>query len=175
MISSLGFGFNIYNYQIFNFAFTSPNKFIFSSLYILTCCSIMQKVRRLFCRLLFLFKFDNIFLFHSFHKVLFKISFTVLISLSVNFVVFKFRKWASCLRTNFLGFRLTLLHLFFGFYSFLKIFFSLSKFMRSFSNFAHHYFWNHCLFFFPFGTEMFHFPKFMLLCLYFRHFNAQYI
>jgi len=150
MISSLGFGFNIYNYQIFNFAFTSPNKFIFSSLYILTCCSIMQKVRRLFCRLLFLFKFDNIFLFHSFHKVLFKISFTVLISLSVNFVVFKFRKWASCLRTNFLGFRLTLLHLFFGFYSFLKIFFSLSKFMRSFSNFAHHYFWNHCLFFFSF-------------------------
>jgi len=119
----------------------------------------MQKVRRFFFRLLILFKFDKLFLFHSFPKVLFKFPSQYSVRYRSISIVFKIRKWASCLQTDFLEFRLTLILLFFQF-DFLFTVNLFPFYSNSFFNFAHHYFQNHFYFFFPFGTEMFHFPKF---------------
>jgi len=66
IISSLDFGFNWFNFQYFYFAFTSPILFWLSSLNLLTCWPIMQKVRQLFDWLLFISKFQV--LFHSSFK-----------------------------------------------------------------------------------------------------------
>jgi len=124
----------------------------------------MQKVRRFFFRLLILFKFDKLFLFHSFPKVLFKFPSQYSVRYRSISIVFKIRKWASCLQTDFLEFRLTLILLFFQF-DFLFTVNLFPFYSNSFFNFAHHYFQNHFYFFFLLVLRCFTSQSFFLAFL----------